>query len=426
MSTDNPNIDPIAAISGKSWSRVTIPEGHTTMALRACLDVIRVEFRYNLRSQVRDVRQVVSAENEPVKWTDWTPATDRNLARLRETIERQFAHQGNGKPLSYGRDWFSDHINAVCYDSEIDPFLEWLDGLPEWDGVNRLDNWLAEVFEHYPEDPRLSNWASRFVFLGTVERTYQPGCKLDEMPVFIGAGGIGKSTMLAQALPPEIPGLFSDSLDFNSTEKEMTEAMQGRAIVEIAEMAGATRADTSRIKRFVARQDDGGIRLAYRQNPEPMPRRAIIVGTSDEDRPLPNNHNLRRFVPIWLTHGNPAQVRRYMASNRLQLWSEAVHRHKNGEEARLPDGLKDVQREATESARAHDEVLEGRIDDWLEANPYGFEIAALVSAISPMPDASRPSAKKIGDFLKVRGYEKKQVRVGNRRPNVWNRNGLSD
>ena len=42
----------------------------------------------------------------------------------------------------------------------------------------------------------------------------------------------------------------------------------------------------------MTRTDDGNIRYAYRKNPEPTPRRCIIVGTSDVDTPLPNDSNL--------------------------------------------------------------------------------------------------------------------------------------
>ena len=62
------------------------------------------------------------------------------------------------------------------------------------------------------------------------------------MPVkLIGPrGGIGKSTALRYILPPEMPSLFSDSLNLAGTPQERAESMQGRAIVEASELAGAS------------------------------------------------------------------------------------------------------------------------------------------------------------------------------------------
>ena len=67
-----------------------------------------------------------------------------------------------------------------------------------------------------------------------------------------------------------------------------------------------------------------------------MLRRAIIVGTSDVESPLPNDRNLRRWAPVYLQGGNPAKLRQYLDANREQLWAQAVHVYRDGAEARLP------------------------------------------------------------------------------------------
>ena len=317
------------------------PDGRKA-GLTDAFETLGVEARYNTRSARAEIRH----ESFPEGWRNMH---DRLAAELREVIAKRFTYEkreGVQTPLTFGREAWADAFNAYLFGREVDPFEEWLDALPRWDGKERLGGWLTEVFTI--NDPNgLVEWTSRFILLGAVTRAYEPGAKLDEMPVLIGRGGIGKSTALRYILPPEMPGLFSDGLNLAGTPQERAEALQGRVIVEASELAGATRADNASLKTFLTRTDDGSVRLAYRRDPELMLRRAIIVGTSDVESPLPNDRNLRRWAPVSLQGGNPAKLRKYLDANREQLWAQAVHVYKDGTEARLPDGLLQEQIAAT-------------------------------------------------------------------------------
>ena len=248
-----------------------------------------VEARYNTRSSRAEVRHESFPEG-------WRTLNDRLAAELREALTKRFIYPKTAKeppvmvPLTFGRDAWADTFNAYLYDREVDPFAEWLDALPRWDRVDRLDGWLSQVFTI--NDPNgLVAWTSRFILLGAVTRAYAPGSKLDEMPVLIGRGGLGKSTALRYILPPDQPGLFSDGLNLAGTPQERAESLQGRVIVEASELAGVSKADLASLKAFLSRTDDGAVRLAYRRDPELMLRRAIIVGTSDVESPLPTERS---------------------------------------------------------------------------------------------------------------------------------------
>ena len=322
------------------------PDGRKA-GLTDALETLGVEARYNTRSSRAEIRHESFPEG-------WRTMHERLTAELREVISKRFTYEkreGVQSPLTFGRDAWADTFNAYLYDREVDPFAEWLDALPRWDRVDRLDGWLSQVFTI--NDPNgLVAWTSRFILLGAVTRAYEPGAKLDEMPVLIGRGGIGKSTALRYILPTSMPGLFSDGLNLAGTPQERAEALQGRVIVEASELAGVSRADLQSLKAFLSRTDDGAVRLAYRRDPELMLRRAIIVGTSDVESPLPNDRNLRRWAPVYLHGGNPAKLRKYLDANREQLWAEAVHVYRGGAEARLPDGLLEEQIAATSKARS--------------------------------------------------------------------------
>ena len=207
--------------------------------LTRAFELLGVEARYNTRSSRAEVRHESFPEG-------WRTMNDRLAAELREVLTARFVYvkkvrerpisaadqklldnaealkkltpddraallermdpknrrTEESAPLTFGRDAWADTFNSYLYDREVDPFAEWLDALPKWDRVDRLNGWLAQVFTI--NDPNgLVEWTSRFICLGAVTRAYSPGAKLDEMPVLIGRGGIGKSTALRYILPQD-------------------------------------------------------------------------------------------------------------------------------------------------------------------------------------------------------------------------------
>ena len=122
-------------------------------------------------------------------------------------------------PLAFGRDSWTDIWNNALFDVEVDPFkVRLLEG-ETWDGVGRVRACLSVFFEIEDYDV-LAEWVSQFLFLGPITRAFRPGTKLDETPVLIGKGGIGKSTALRYILPQDIPGLFSDGLNLAGSPQE--------------------------------------------------------------------------------------------------------------------------------------------------------------------------------------------------------------
>ena len=378
-------------------------------ALKVALYELGVHIRYNTRAQKAEMA-----------WggKNWREMNDRVSADLRREIARKYSYQTHrgSAPLNYGEQSWRLWLDSLLYLVEVDPFKKWLDGLEKWDMTKRLDCWLSDVFDIQGGNTELTQWASRFIFLGCVWRTYEPGIKLDEMPVLIGLQGIGKSTALRLVLPPEMPELFNDGLHLAADPKFRAEALQGRAIVEASEMAGSTRAELESLKAFLSRTDDGGIRMAYRRNPEAMPRRCIIVGTSNNPECLPNDASgNRRFVPVNLSDGDPETLTKFMNGNRIQLWAEALYMWAvENRQAWLPRSLKVAQSKVTEIARRKDELLEHAID--IELATWGNEpivLAGLIKAAGM--EGQRNIDRRTGNYLRHKGYEK--INRNNRK--VW-------
>ena len=413
--------------------------------LAVALDAMGVEARFNVRSMRHEFREGGG---------EWRESNDRIEARLQETIAARFTTGEKNQPLRFGCETWARSLNALLAEREVDPFVDWVESLPTWDRKPRLDSWLGTVFNTNPECPLVS-WAGQFLFLGAVTRAFEPGTKLDEMPVLIGPQGCGKSTALRLVFPPDIPEWFADGLHLAADPKARAEALQGRVIVEAAEMAGSTRAELESLKSFLSRTDDGSVRLAYRRNPETMMRRCIIVGTTNDPSCLPNDPTgNRRFVPIHvaarseltqceecgddqLHEGDCAAcgneqplaveaLRRYLNKHREQLWAEAVKLYRSGVEARLPAHLAEAQAAATEGARRRDDLLEDAVAKWLETAPQRFTLANAAAGCG-LADPDRAArlpmreSRRLGAALRAEGYSSRREREGDQRFTFWER-----
>lgn len=411
--------------------------------LATALKHLQIEIRFNTRAQRCEVHKGEKGR--------WRSLNDRNEAAIQELIASSFKTGKKKVPAVFGRDTWHRSLNALLLKRETDPFQAWLQELPAWDGQARIDGWLATCFATKP-DCDLTRWASRFLLLGPIWRAFEPGTKLDEMPVLIGPQGCGKSTCLRLLLPPEHPEWFADGLHLAAHAKERAESLLGRVIVEAAEMAGSNRAELESLKSFLSRTDDGAVRLAYRRNPETMLRRCVIAGTAN-GAVLPNDPTgNRRFVAIQVgpntvchecdfemsvskpdmicpSCGNnllgTGRVRQYLNKYRGQLWAEALWIFKEYKATvHLPSALMQTQAAANENFRRADEILEDQISEWLEAAPSCFKLADVACGVRlaakghegnvPMRDQ-----KRIAAVLTAFGYCSGRALVDGKRRTIW-------
>lgn len=208
--------------------------------------------------------------------------------------------------------------------NQIDPFVaDYLEKL-EWDGTPRITSLLSEFFDVSDNPPEIIEYVSQLLMKGAVNRCLNPGCKHDEMVVFIGGEGCFKSSFF-QYLVPERK-YFEDNFTFNDERKDIVEKTLGKVIVEASEMRDLTSRNSDKVKNILSAQEDT-VRLSYRTDAIRYPRRFIFVGTSNSSSVLPSDpEGNRRFVPIFVKrHGDSYKdLIAKMHGMRDQLWAEAV------------------------------------------------------------------------------------------------------
>ena len=219
-----------------------------------------------------------------------------------------------------------DALLAVASERAYHPVKEYLDALPEWDGVKRVDTLLTDYLG--AEDSAYTRAVIRKTLAAAVARIYQPGTKFDSVLILNGPQGIGKSTMFARLAG----AWFSDSLTLTDMrDKSGPEKLQGYWILELGELAGMKKTDVETVKSFLSRVDDK-YRASYGLNVESHPRQCVIVGsTNTESGFLRDITGNRRFWPVRVNGESVRKPWQISGEDVLQVWAEAKAVYEGGE-----------------------------------------------------------------------------------------------
>ncbi len=269
-------------------------------------------------------------------------------------------------------------FTKIADDRRFHPIRDYLDGLPAWDGVPRVDDLFIRYLK--ADDTPYVRTVTRKTFAAAVARIYQPGVKFDCVPVLDGEQGIGKSSIIKDLVTPEY---YSESLSLTDMDdKSGAEKLQGFWVVEIGELAGMKKADIEKVKAFLSTADDK-YRPSYGKTVESHPRQCIIIATVNGERGyLRDITGNRRFWIIKLHQQKQKQKWRFDHHFRDQFWAEAKAIYAAGELLFLEGDILGEAEEAQRSAMEVDERI-GMVEEYLnvllpqEWIPWTF-----------MPDAS--------------------------------------
>ena len=260
---------------------------------------------------------------------------------------------------------FSSRNHDVAFtktadDRHFHPVRDYLDALPPWDGVKRIEDLFIRYLK--ADDTEYVRAVTRKTFAAAVARIYVPGIKFDCVPVLDGDQGIGKSTIVKDLVTSEY---YSETLSLTDMDdKSGAEKLQGFWVVEIGELAGMKKADIEKVKAFLSTSDDK-YRPSYGRVVESHLRQCIIIATVNGERGyLRDITGNRRFWIIKVHQKKQKKSWNFDEAFRAQFWAEAKEIWQSGEKLYLEGDVLDEAEKAQRGAMEADERV-GMIEEYL-------------------------------------------------------------
>jgi predicted P-loop ATPase len=343
-----------------------------------------------------------------VKCPDWYP----------EEIKRTFkVHKIGGEDIIlfdyelqvYGMNGSIDKtkhaVSIAAKRNPVHPARDYFNSLV-WDGIPRLDTWLTRYCSAVDDDPEYLAAVGRKWMTAAVARVMEPGCKFDNMLIFEGPQGVGKSTTFRVLATFGDEGdeheYFTDQLILaNADNKDELQKLAGVLICEIGEMDGFHKRENTFLKAFISRQHDQ-YRVAYGISVESYPRQFVFAGSyNPAGGIITDPTGARRY---WFVKNGAVFDIVALRRDKNQLWAEAVVRYRDGEKLYLDDKLSELAADAADKRRI--------VDEWTNdvMNVVGtsdfVEVATIMKSLGfEITSRNGPESRRISNILRAAGWE---------------------
>jgi len=307
-----------------------------------------------------------------------TPVTDVTELEVMTLIRKRFFF---GRPIELKL--VQQAITLHAEQHVCNPLVDYLNDL-HWDGVSRIHKTLHKYMQC--EDTKLNQVYSTKWMIAAVARALSPGCKVDTMLVVKAPQGHGKGTFFSTlAGQCRITGYsWFNSSPINIGHKDGQSILRTAWLHEMAELSAMAKKDANTIKNFLSDSTDT-FRRAYDKYEVKVDRSSLCLGSANDDDVaiFKDRTGSRRY---WFVECigkedymafNPADL----ASERDQLWAEAVSAYKNGVQWWLTPEEQTLSRKTNESHTVtgiHDTLIQEFVDE--KAGQY-FIISDMIEIV---------------------------------------------
>lgn len=202
-------------------------------------------------------------------------------------------------------------VRMMAFRNRRNELTDWLDSL-SWDGTARLEHFLTEAFGCRHDEYTMA--VGRCWLVSLVARAYDPGCKVDTVPILEGRQGAFKGTALEI-----LGGAWYLECHEKISDKDFYQVIQGAWVIEIAEMHSFHGRQLEHVKGVITCRNDR-FRASYAEFVAEHPRQGVFSGTTNKDDWNADDTGARRFWPIRCLDTNTDWLR----EQREQLFAEAV------------------------------------------------------------------------------------------------------
>lgn len=251
--------------------------------------------------------------------TDWLPMTtearnDINNAAIDEGIK------------VWPQD--IDRLLASRQVDDYDPVREWLQGLPSWDGRDRLGEMACRV------PTTAAGWHDNFkVWMRSMVSQWTSGADgmygAQMVMMLVGGQGTRKSTFMRMLLPPELRRFYIDRLDF-ANKKEALRALSRFLLINIDEYDQVSKVQTAYLKHLIQRSDVKERRM-FETTYQQAQRYAAFCATTNSLTPLKDESGGRRYMVVEVSDVIDTETGGNHAIDYRQLYAQIVAEINNGE-----------------------------------------------------------------------------------------------
>lgn len=255
-----------------------------------------------------------------------------------DKLNLAYVHIYNRTGTELNKTVAADLLSNLADQNHFNPITAYLESCaalephPQW---TKLGRWLLG------NDSNQANTALQRVLVGAVARAYNPGCSMSWIPILVGKQGAGKSQLIKSLVPREFMAEITAPLEKLVAEPSLLHRGWLLELGEIDHLFNPK--DIETFKNLISTATDE-VRLPYARQPSRMPRRFVMVGTTNRSQFLVDPTGNRRFVPLEIPQSHAVPWRQ-VAAERDQLWSAAMaaykdamaHEYQSGEIAVMHD-----------------------------------------------------------------------------------------
>lgn len=180
------------------------------------------------------------------------------------------------------------------YAKPTDPFKQYFDELPAWDGITDYIGELAETVT--TTDQAYWHMVFRRWITGMVACAIDSRAVNQQVLLLYGKQGKGKSTWIQKLLPPELQEYYSNGM-IDTTKKDHMLLLSTRMLINMEEFEGVKFADIPNLKRIIS-QEKIILRQHYEIQTLVYTRRASFIGSTNSTRFLSDMSGSRRFLVV--------------------------------------------------------------------------------------------------------------------------------
>jgi hypothetical protein len=257
------------------------------------------------------------AEGETCATTGWRKFKDPDYTAIKRRLE------GKGRAFAtIPRAELKECVHYMAWEQSIDSAQLWLsEAVGAWDGVPRVETFCSTYWG--AADSEYTRAVGRYIWSAFAGRVLDPGCQADMAPILVGDQGEMKTSSITGLLPSR--DLFCE-ISFHESDDDLARKLRGVLIAEIPELKGLNSRDAESIKAFVTRRDEKWI-PKYKEFATSYKRRAVLIGTTNDEEFLADPTGNRRWLPMNVGDRAGGEIDvPALERDRDMLWAEARER----------------------------------------------------------------------------------------------------